>query len=99
MPDATLDTLRTVVQDLHKCQAVLFGTVQVRGAGESVEQGRVAIFDLKGHATAERAYAWTFLTPNGAARGYLAVLHAGSVDSPQAAVASRLLPGRKHKAS
>jgi hypothetical protein len=43
------------------------------------------VFELIGHPTAARAYAWSHVT-TGTKRQFYAVLHAGPVDSPRRAV-------------
>ncbi len=48
--------------------------------GKTVWQGGVLVFDLRGHPTARKCYAWSV---DGRVT---AVLHEGPVDSPQAAV-------------
>lgn len=53
--------------------------------GKTVWDGEVQVFDLVGHATAPRAYAWSYAT-TGTKRQFVAVLHAGPVVSPISAV-------------
>lgn len=48
--------------------------------------GAVCVFDLVGHPTAKRAYAWSHEAGEGGKRRFVVVLHAGPVDSPVAAV-------------
>ena len=52
--------------------------------------GRVEVFDLIDHPTAERAYAWAHETDEGRSR-FVAVLHEGPVDSPEAAVRAAIV--------
>ena len=53
--------------------------------GEPVWQGEVLVFELKGHPTASRCYAWEM---DGQVT---AVLHTGPVDSPVKAVRASIL--------
>jgi hypothetical protein len=88
MPESPLDALRRAVRDLHRCEAVFVRAVPVREAieGQPPWEGLVSIFDLTGHPTSLRAYAWSHETGNGAARCYTALLHKGNVMSPETAV-------------
>lgn len=52
--------------------------------------GEVQVFDLIGHASAARAYAWSHET-NGGRRKFYAVLHIQPVDSPVAAVRASII--------
>lgn len=54
-------------------------------AGETVWEGVVEVFDLSGHPTAKRAYAWAHEADSGGRR-YVAVLHAPPIVSPVTAV-------------
>lgn len=58
--------------------------------GKTVWDGTVEVFDLIGHPTAKRAYAWAHETDQGKTR-YVAVLHEGKVDSPVAAVRAAIV--------
>ena len=79
--------LQEAVERLHGGLATFRERVQVREAwkGATVWEGPVAVFDLEGHPTATRAYAWSHETTPGHRR-FVVVLHAGRVDSPTAAV-------------
>jgi len=48
------------------------------------------VFDLIGHPTATRCYAWSHAT-TGKKRRFVAVLHQGSVDSPEKAVKAAIV--------
>ncbi len=66
--------------------------VPVREAfeGKTVWEGVVQVFDLIGHPTARRAYAWSYETDEGKTRS-VAVLHQGPVDSPRKAVQAAIV--------
>lgn len=60
--------------------------------GETVWTGEVEVFDIRGHPTAKRAYAWSHATGEGdKARRYVAVLKLPPVDSPQSAVKAAVM--------
>ena len=60
--------------------------------GETVWQGEVEVFDIRGHPKAKRAYAWAHATgENDKARRYVAVLELPPVDSPQTAVKAAVM--------
>ena len=95
MPEAPIDALRRAVEDLHRCTALFVRAVHVRENVETMPawNGLVSIFELTGHPTASRAYAWSYETGGGAARCYRAILRQGPIDSPRAAVRSTLRSG------
>jgi hypothetical protein len=86
--EAPVQALRDVIRELHGCDSVFVESVPVveRWQGQTVWEGAVVVFDLIGHPTARRAYAWSRPVQGSRRRRFLSVLHAGSVDSPQAAV-------------
>jgi hypothetical protein len=58
--------------------------------GERVWEGEVLVFELEGHHSSSRVYAWEV---NGEVT---AVLHQGPVDGPQAAVRASIVAGEEH---
>ena len=87
MPD-TLLTLRCAIEKAHGCKAKCADkiTVHEKQGGRTVWYGTVYVFDLTGHKTASRAYAWTI---SGDARGaprVITVLHKSTVTGPAEAV-------------
>jgi hypothetical protein len=81
--------LQKAILDLHGCEASYAETVPVTETfqGETVWQGEVEVFNVRGHPKAKRAYAWAHATgDNDQARRYVAVLELPPVDSPQTAV-------------
>jgi hypothetical protein len=59
--------------------------------GKPVWEGVVHVFDLTGHPTATRAYAWSSPIEGSSKRRFFAVLHQPPVDSPQAAVRAAIV--------
>lgn len=87
MDPAGLPALHDAIRHLHGCEATFVESVPVRETfqGATVWEGEVQVFDLTGHPTASRCYAWSHAT-EGAKRRYVAVLHVPPVDDPRMAV-------------
>ncbi len=87
--------LRKAIRRLHGCNAAWVESADVReiSDGETVWEGSVEVFEIRGHATAMRCYAWTSPT-NGKDRIY-AVLHLPPVDSPASAVRASIVQDRR----
>ncbi len=62
--DLDADQLKQAVERQHDCKAELFYVANVINTicGHPGWDGRVHVFDLEGHPTATRAYAWCFLS-------------------------------------
>ena len=99
--EARIQELRKTIRDLHGCDAAFVESVKVLtwehvqvpaplGGFRVTWEGRVGVFDLTGHPSARRAYAWAF-EPGDGRRRLEAVLHAGRVDSPDRAVDSSIV--------
>lgn len=82
------EDLKRAIRNLHGCEASWIEAVPVTEVfdGEVVWDGVVHVFDLHGHPTATRCYAWSHPIEGATKHKYFAVLHSGPVDSPQAAV-------------
>lgn len=81
--------LQAAILNLHGCSSTYVETVPVTEVfqGETVWQGEVEVFDIRGHPKAKRAYAWGHATgEEDQARRYKTVLELPPVDSPQTAV-------------
>jgi hypothetical protein len=89
--------LHKVVERLHGGTATLAQSLPVRETFErkTVWEGVVHVFDLAGHRTATRAYAWSSPIEGSTKRRFFAVLHQPPVDSPQAAVRAAIVAERK----
>lgn len=89
MNDVPISTFEKAIQATHGAVAALIGRARVaeRFQGEPVWDGEVLIFDLQGHPTAARCYAWEV-------DGEItAVLGEGPVDSAAAAVRASIAAG------
>jgi hypothetical protein len=64
--------------------------------GEPVWEGVVHVFDLRGHPTAKRAYAWSSPVEGSKRRKFFAVLHVPPVTSPVEAVRAAIVTEHKH---
>src|SRR3954452_10079305 len=92
MDPAGLPALVEAIRHMHGCDATFVESVPVREEfkGAVVWDGEVQVFDVKGHPSATRVYAWSHAT-QGAKRRFYAVLHAPPVDSPLAAVRASII--------
>jgi hypothetical protein len=85
--------LMQVVTDLHGCGATWVESRPVREVfeGRTIWDGVVEIFDLDGHPSATRCYAWASPVEGSDRPRYYAVLHQPPVDSPAAAVRAAIV--------
>jgi hypothetical protein len=94
----TIEGLQKAILDLHGCKATWVESVPIKEVfeGKTVWEGVVQVFDLEGHPTATRCYAWSHGLDNSKKRRFFAVLHQGVVDSPEKAVKAAII-GEVHK--
>lgn len=100
MIEVEADQLRNAVESQHGGMAKFVQSVPVdeRHDGKPVWQGVVHVFDLEGHPTATKAYAWSSPIEGSDRRRFYAVLHQGPVKSPQDAVRAAIVAERRGKA-
>jgi hypothetical protein len=86
------DQLKLAVESQHSGEATYVQSVPIHEEhnGQTVWDGMVAVFDLTGHPSANRAYAWSYERPDGKRR-FFAVLHAPPVTSPRDAVRAAIV--------
>ncbi len=92
--------LRKVIRRLHGCEAAHAGTVSIKEVfqGRTVWEGKVEVFNIRGHPKATRAYAWAHATgENDKGKRYVAVLELPPVDSARAAVRAAIIDEAKRK--
>jgi hypothetical protein len=93
-----LEELRDVIRRLHGAEATHVQSVPVKETfkGETVWDGIVEVFDLAGHATAHRVYAWAHETddPHKPIR-HVTVLHLHPIKSAQDAVRAAIMQEAK----
>jgi hypothetical protein len=87
-----VNELKQAVESQHGGTAKLAQTVPIRERfkGEIVWEGVVHVFNLEGHPTANRAYAWSYERPDGKRR-FFAVLHLPPVTGPREAVRAAIV--------
>lgn len=87
MDPAGLDALQDAIRNMHGCESTFVESVPVteRFQGAVVWDGSVQVFDLVGHPTAKRCYAWSHET-DGGRRRFVAVLGLGPVTDAVTAV-------------
>jgi hypothetical protein len=82
--------LKHAVEDTLKAPASLSYTAPVRHMfGTIIWEGRVSIFDVHGHPTTTRAYAW--ISDSAGARQSHVVLHKAGIIGPADAVRAQLM--------
>jgi hypothetical protein len=88
-----IDHLKAAVEGQHGGRATLAQSVPVREThdGQTVWEGVVHVFDLKGHSKATRAYAWSSPIEGSDKRRFFAVLHMGAIKSPSDAVRAAIV--------
>ena len=91
--EVSADQLKRAVEGQHGGKAVLVTSLPVKEVwdGKTVWEGVVHIFDLDGHPTATRAYAWSSPIEGGHKRQFYAVLHLGGIRSPSDAVRAAIV--------
>jgi hypothetical protein len=92
MTEVSVDQLKQAVESQHGGTATFVQAVPVHEVhnGETVWDGVVHIFDLKGHPKANCAYAWSYERDDGKRR-FFAVLHTPQIDGPREAVAAAIV--------
>ena len=90
---AKAQALKQAILDLHGFESSWVKSVSVTETfqGQTMWQGTVEVFDLHGHPTALRCYAWSRAAGYPGKRRFVAVLHEGLLNSPEAAVRAAIL--------
>jgi hypothetical protein len=93
-----LARLQKAIRDLHGVESTHLRSepVHERFQGETVWEGVVEVFALKGHPKAGLAYAWSHETDKGGRR-YIAVLGVDPVKSAQDAVRASIAAERRER--
>ena len=93
MTEVDADQLKNAVERMHGGKARLAQSVPVSETfgGNIVWEGVVNVFDLEGHPTAIRAYAWSSPIEGSDKRRFFAVLHQEPVTSPVKAVRAAIV--------
>jgi hypothetical protein len=86
--------LQAAILNLHGCEATYLETVPVTEEfqGETIWQGEVEVFAIRGHPKAKRCYAWGHVSgDDDQGRRYVTVLELPPVTSPQTAVKAGIM--------
>jgi hypothetical protein len=91
--EISAEDLQAAIERLHKCHAELVDVVPVAESfqDQPVWQGIVHIFELTGHPTATRCYAWSSPMEGSEKRRFFAVLHIPPITSAQDAVRAAIV--------
>jgi hypothetical protein len=96
-PEISIRALKKAILDLHGCKSTWVESVPVKEvfAGETLWEEVVQVFDLQGHPTAKRCYAWSHELEGSRKRQFFGVLHERIINSPQAAVKAGIVSGSR----
>jgi hypothetical protein len=89
-----IEKLREVIHHLHGVEATHVESVPIKEVyqGKTIWEGVVEVFDITGHPTAPRVYAWAHDTDDPKnPRRHVTVLHIPPVVSPLLAVRAALV--------
>lgn len=97
MIEVDADQLRSIVETQHGCPSRLVEAVAVSEAfeGRTAWKGMVHIFDLQGHRSANRCYAWSSPVEGSDRRRFYAVLGVPPINSAADAVRAAIVADRK----
>jgi len=89
-----IEELKETIRNLHGAEATHLESVPVKETfqGQTVWEGTVEVFALKGHPKAPKAYAWMHGTDNPEKpKRHVTVLHLPPVVSPESAVKAAII--------
>ncbi len=94
-----IENAKKAVEGLHGCKANFIETVVVTETfqGQAVWQGIVHVFEIEGHPTATRCYAWSSPIEESIKRKFFAVLHVPPVISAKDAVRAAIVQEHRNK--
>ncbi len=87
-----IEELRETIKRLHGAEATHVESVPVKEVfrGQTVWEGIVEVFELRGHPKASRVYAWLHDT-DGPHKRHVTVLHVGPITSAVEAVRAAIV--------
>src|SRR6202045_752772 len=99
MAEVEGDQLKKTVENRQGGTATLAQAFRGRETleGKAVWEGVVHVFDLAGHPTATRAYAWSSPIEGSTKRRFFAVLHTARINSPLEAVRAAIVVEWHHE--
>ena len=88
-----IEALKEAVEKLHSCQAShIEDVIVIEKFGEdTVWEGVIAVFAIKGHDKSDKCYAWSSPIEGSKKRRFYAVLNIPPIDSPQKAVRASII--------
>lgn len=89
-----IEELKDVIRKLRSAEATHVESVPVKEEfqGQTVWEGIVEVFHLRGHPKTDRIYAWSHETDNPQKpKKHVTILHLHPVTSPQAAVRAAII--------
>jgi hypothetical protein len=91
--------LKNAVEHMHGGTATRVQSVPVHETfeGKPVWEGVAHVFDLVGHPTSTRAYAWSSPIEGSTKRRFFAVLHSALINSPLEAVRAAIVVESHHE--
>jgi hypothetical protein len=91
--------LKNAVEHMHGGTATRVQSVPVHETfeGKPVWEGVAHVFDLVGHSTSTRAYAWSSPIEGSTKRRFFAVLHSALINSPLEAVRAAIVVESHHE--
>lgn len=94
-----ISALAHAVEKLHGAKAVFVCSKAVHESfrGETVWQGVVSLFALRGHPTASKCYAWSVPATSTSKEKFYAVLQTTEVDTPEKAVRASIVAEHQSK--
>ena len=95
-----LEELRAIIRHVHGVDSEHLESVPVKETfqGKTVWEGLVEVFELKGHETAHRVYAWAHDTDDPShPRRHVTVLHLHPIKSAQDAVRAAIVQEFKER--
>ena len=83
-----IEDLKVAVEKLHECLATHIEDIAVieKLGQDTVWEGVVSVFEIKGHDKADKCYAWSSPIEGSKKRRFYAVLNISPIDSPEKAV-------------
>ena len=89
-----IEELKDVIRKLQSAEATHVESVPIKEQfqGQTVWDGIVEVFHLRGHPKTDRVYAWSHETDNPQKpKKHVTILHVHPVTSPQAAVRAAII--------
>ncbi|MBZ5524641.1 MAG: hypothetical protein LAP21_20575 [Acidobacteriia bacterium] len=86
-----IQELRDIIRHLHGVESKHVQSVPVKKSFQENTVWDGTVFELQGHPTADKVYAWTHDTDDPKKRRHVTILHIHPVTSPEAAVKAAII--------